>query len=52
VRQAAAWFRDHDTVYQSYWNSDAEFAGKLSDNRIPQAGAAYKEMFAASAPAP
>ncbi|GLS17209.1 hypothetical protein GCM10007874_02240 [Labrys miyagiensis] len=52
VRQAAAWFRDHDTVYQSYWNSDAAFAGKLSDNRIPRAGAAYREMFAASARSP
>lgn len=50
VRRAAEWFREDDVVYQSYWNSDADFAGKLSDGRMPAAGAAYREMFAQPRP--
>jgi hypothetical protein len=45
VRNAAAWFAAPDVVYQSYWNSDADFAGKLSDGRMPLAGAAYRDVF-------
>ncbi|WP_168217594.1 glycoside hydrolase family 26 protein [Paracoccus liaowanqingii] len=45
VSNAAAWFNQDDVVYQSYWNSDADFPGKLSDRRMPLAGAAYREMF-------
>jgi Glycosyl hydrolase family 26 len=48
IRHAAEWFRAHHVIYQSYWNSDADFTGKLSDGRIPAAGAAYKEEFAVS----
>jgi hypothetical protein len=45
VRSAGAWFRQEDVVYQSYWNSDADFRGKLSDGRLPRAGEAYRETF-------
>lgn len=39
------WFEDHDVVYQSYWNSDAAFAGKLSDDSLPLTGTAYRDLF-------
>lgn len=45
VRQVAAWVREDDVVYQSYWNSDGDYPGKLSGDRIPDAGAAFRQMF-------
>jgi len=46
VEKAAAWFENHDVVMHAYWNSNADFAGKLSDNSKPSVGAAYKAAFA------
>lgn len=45
IRHAATWFREDDVVYQSYWNSDGDFPGKLSSNRIPDTGAAFRQAF-------
>jgi hypothetical protein len=46
VRQAARWYARHPVLYQSYWNSDSSFPGKLSTGRLPGPGRAYREMFA------
>lgn len=43
VEKAMEWFRSHDVVYQSYWNSDADFAGKLSGGAMPETGSAFRE---------
>ena len=45
VRQAASWFASHDVVYQSYWNSNDAYTGKLSDGQFFDAGVAYREAF-------
>ena len=45
VRLVKAWFDSHDVVLQSYWDSDADYPGKLSDNSEPATGAAFKEAF-------
>jgi hypothetical protein len=49
LRAAAAWFEAHPVLYQSYWNSDAAFRGKLSEGRLPEVGAAYREAFGPAA---
>jgi len=51
ILQAAKWFSSHGIVYHSYWNSNADFAGRLSDNQYPNAGAAYRSAFGASSSA-
>ena len=35
-RNAKAWFDSHNVVYQTYWNSNASFPGKLSDGKFPR----------------
>ena len=42
IAKAFDWFAKHDVVYQSYWNSNADFPGKLSDGQYPAAGAEYR----------
>lgn len=49
IAHAAEWFRKNPTFYHSYWNSDADFTGKLSNGRIPKAGAAYIAEFGMAA---
>jgi Glycosyl hydrolase family 26 len=39
------WFGKHDVVYQTYWNSDADFKGMLSKGEYPDTGNAYKASF-------
>lgn len=46
IALARKWFDAHDVIYQNYWNSNAGFRGKLSDNRLPRASAAYRKAFA------
>ena len=46
IKLAAQWFESHNVLYQSYWNSNSNFQGKLSDNQYPDSGAAYKAAFA------
>jgi beta-mannanase len=45
IEKAAKWFAAHRVVYQRVWNSNSEFAGKLSDGQYPHAGAAYIAAF-------
>lgn len=45
IKLAADWFANHDYVYQSYWNSNTAFQGKLSDGQYANAGAAYRDSF-------
>jgi len=46
ITAAAAWFAHHRTLYQSYWDSNSAFPGKLSGGRLGRAGAAYRAAFA------
>jgi Glycosyl hydrolase family 26 len=39
------WFLDNHVIYASYWDSNADYPGKLSDGQYPQAGAKYRELF-------
>lgn len=45
IEMAAEWFSKHNVLYQSVWNSNDAFPGKLSDNQYPQAGAGYVKSF-------
>ena len=45
VERMHAWIATHPVVYHAYWNSDAEYSGKLSDGRLPLAGRMYRELF-------
>lgn len=45
MRLAAEWFRTNPVVYHAYWNSNAAYPGKLSDNQYPDSGKAYITQF-------
>jgi hypothetical protein len=45
IQHAQTWFESHHVVFQTYWNSNTSFQGKLSDGQYPNAGAAYKTAF-------
>ncbi|QOZ32702.1 glycosyl hydrolase [Bradyrhizobium sp. CCBAU 53421] len=45
IERAARWFAGHNVLYQSIWDSNDAFAGKLSDRQYPAAAAAYVEAF-------
>ena len=45
IDKAAQWFASHDVVYQTYWDSDNAFRGKLSNGQFPLAAAAYLRNF-------
>ena len=40
------WFADHNVVYATYWNSNADYPGELSRGQYPNAGNAYRALFA------
>jgi hypothetical protein len=42
INKAAEWFLRQDLVYQSYWNSNADYPGKLSDNQYPSVTRSYR----------
>lgn len=46
IAAAAAWFAAHRALYQTYWDSNSAFPGKLSAGRLPRAGAAFRKAFA------
>ncbi|PHK95582.1 hypothetical protein CR162_06925 [Pseudoroseomonas rhizosphaerae] len=53
VKAAKEWFDKHDVVYQVYWDSNAAFPGKLSDNSDPTTGDTFRALFSgASGSAP
>ncbi len=45
VEKMHAWFLENHVVYATYWNSNADYSGKLSDGQYPQSGAKFKELF-------
>jgi beta-mannanase len=45
IARAAAWFAASDVIYHSYWDSNADYPGRLSDGSYPETGAAFKKAF-------
>ncbi|MBI0435022.1 glycosyl hydrolase [Roseomonas sp. KE0001] len=45
IKLVQDWFESHDVVYQTYWDSNDAFPGKISDGTEPRTGAAYKAAF-------
>jgi hypothetical protein len=45
IEQVKVWFTSHDVIYQTYWNSDVAFKGKLSSDQYKAAGTAYRTAF-------
>jgi hypothetical protein len=45
VKRAAAWFASSDVIYHAYWDSNADYPGRLSDGTYPAAGAAFRDAF-------
>ena len=45
IDKARAWFVDHQVVYDTYWDSNSAFTGKLSSGQFPASGAAFKRDF-------
>ncbi|MFC4168921.1 glycoside hydrolase family 26 protein [Teichococcus aestuarii] len=45
VKAMKVWFDTHDVVFQSRWDSDDSFPGRLSDGSEPNTGRAYVETF-------
>jgi len=41
IAAAGRWFAQHPVAYESYWDSNDAYRGKLSDGRRPHAGMAY-----------
>jgi hypothetical protein len=50
LERAKAWFDAHNVLYQTYWNSEADFPGKLSGGKFPRTGAAYARLFSRDPP--
>jgi hypothetical protein len=45
LEKAKQWFDRHDVVFHTYWDSNADYPGKLSDGQYPAAAAAYRRLF-------
>jgi Ca2+-binding RTX toxin-like protein len=45
IALAAEWFEAHDNLYNIYWNSNADFAGKLSDGLLGTASTVFQDIF-------
>ena len=45
IKQFARWFEASNVVYQSYWDSNAAYPGKLHDGHYPSTGAAFRAAF-------
>jgi hypothetical protein len=45
IEKAAEWFKDHDVVYQMYWDNNSAFAGKLSNDQYPDLAKAFLAAF-------
>ncbi|MCJ2103909.1 hypothetical protein MKK70_00625 [Methylobacterium sp. E-041] len=46
VQAMTKWMADHKMVYENYWDSNADYNGKLSTGANATAGAAYKSAIA------
>jgi hypothetical protein len=45
VKKVAEWFASGDVLYQSYWDSNADYPGRLSGGALPNTGAAFRASF-------
>jgi hypothetical protein len=45
IEKAKDWFDSHNVLYQIYWDSNADFRGKLSNGQFPKSGAAFRAAF-------
>ncbi|UUL82872.1 glycoside hydrolase family 26 protein [Sphingomonas qomolangmaensis] len=45
IKRAKQWFVTHKVQYHSYWDSNADFKGMLSNNQFPRAAQDFKEAF-------
>jgi hypothetical protein len=45
IEKMRAWCGANKVVYQTYWNSNAAYPGKLSDSQYPNAASKYREIF-------
>ena len=45
IDQMARWLVDHSYMYAVYWDTNAAYAGMLSNNQYPRAARAYIENF-------
>ena len=46
LRSLRDWMLSHNTVYQSYWDSNYNYAGKMSDEQYPSTAQAYRSIMA------
>ncbi|MES2462592.1 MAG: glycosyl hydrolase, partial [Armatimonadota bacterium] len=42
---ARDWFAAHPVVFHTYWDSNADYPGRLSDGQYPQSGASFRSLF-------
>ena len=45
IQAAERWFDDNDVLWATYWDSDADYPGRLSDGSDPVSGAAFRDAF-------
>lgn len=45
LKAARDWFDAHPVAFHTYWDSNADYPGKLSDRQYPESGAAFREFF-------
>ncbi len=50
IELAQQWFEDHNVIYQNYWESNADFAGKLSDGQYPDTADVFLNTFGTTNP--
>ena len=50
LERAKAWFDSNDVVYQTYWDTNADYPGKLSDGKFPKSASAYTRLFSQNRP--
>ena len=50
LERVKAWFDSHDVVYHTYWDSNADFPGKLSNGQFARTGSAYIRLFSQGQP--
>ena len=45
IKLVKEWFDSHNVVLQSYWDSNSDYPGKMSDGSDPNSGSAYVSTF-------
>jgi hypothetical protein len=44
VQRMVEWITTHSVVYHSYWNSNGDYPGQLSNGQYPRASATYRDL--------